>query len=751
MGLTTAHLLCRRRKKAKRTIEKNGRGREQKTSNWRQRRGILQFLPFKTCLAENKYLKSFRTYFVLRHNSFFLSGQSFICLFTSSFCAHFQLNTLFPPRLSTSTFSSLSGHKKQLQFPLNRAPPPFGTIRTDTDRAQVSLPPSGLSISAEKALLTRKRKAASKGTTLHLTKACLVNSSGTRSKISLPRQVQLRSLVPRRLVLKSSSKHRFQLFILKAIVFLLVCESGANGYDPTAAAIFVVSTSSSAIPSFQSIRKSDTLPVTHFETADRRRLHLKEIAENKMESNGANAAPTIDEAVERTASPRQPNPVPSLRSISDPQPAIPSPQPLASINAARRPGGAMPPPSSTAIRNGALPKDVAARLQAFHASRQAAPQQFTPNLNLPGFTGSPSAIGGSNIRARPAPPPNWSSAPAIGRPTQSLGARRGLKLPGGLPGASPITDSSNPVVGAKSDNNMFNKYAEYVDTKTGALKFAGKAIIHSKGVEFSSGGSFSISLQDVDIQDELGKGNYGTVYKVVHRKIRVPKAVPEPDDNTVERPQLPETEPIVMAMKQIRLELEDSKFAQIVMELDVLHKCTSPFIIDFYGAFFQEGAVYMCIEYMDGGSVDKIYHGGVPERVLRKIAHAVTKGLLCLKEDHNIIHRDVKPTNILVNTKGEVKLCDFGVSGNLVASIAKTNIGCQSYMAPERIASGGFQAAMMGNTNGTYSVQSDIWSLGLSLLECALGRYPYPPETYNTIFSQLSVSIFVYIVFEDRC
>jgi serine/threonine protein kinase len=92
-----------------------------------------------------------------------------------------------------------------------------------------------------------------------------------------------------------------------------------------------------------------------------------------------------------------------------------------------------------------------------------------------------------------------------------------------------------------------------------------------------------------------------------------------------------------------------------------------------------------------------------------------------------------------MNTKGAIKICDFGVSGNLVASIAKTNIGCQSYMAPERISSGGIAQAGANPGGGTYSVQSDIWSLGLTIIECALGRYPYPPETYNNIFSQLSV------------
>jgi mitogen-activated protein kinase kinase len=46
-----------------------------------------------------------------------------------------------------------------------------------------------------------------------------------------------------------------------------------------------------------------------------------------------------------------------------------------------------------------------------------------------------------------------------------------------------------------------------------------------------------------------------------------------------------------------------------------------------------------------------------------------------------LLQTDVKPTNVLVNAAGSIKLCDFGVSGQLERSLAKTNIGCQSYMA----------------------------------------------------------------------
>lgn len=370
---------------------------------------------------------------------------------------------------------------------------------------------------------------------------------------------------------------------------------------------------------------------------------------------------------------------------------------------------------------------------------------------------------------------NFTSAPAVPRvgAKPSLSERRKMTLgglPGGPPGALPVGNGESapanpgaPNGGGSQSGNMFSQFSKIVDTKEGTLNFDGKAIIHSGGIDFSSGSSFKISLDEVDTLEELGKGNYGTVYKVRHARPKMrrpglglggnkPSSQSTPLTPTDEKDS-PSDSPtgsiasksgptgIVMAMKEIRLELDEAKFAAIIMELDVLHRCISPYIVDFYGAFFQEGAVYICLEFMDGGSIDKLYGDGIPEPILRKIAYGTTVGLRTLKDKHNIIHRDVKPTNILVNTRGQVKICDFGVSGNLVASIAKTNIGCQSYMAPERISGGGVAQAGANPGGGTYSVQSDIWSLGLTIIECAMGRYPYPPETYNNIFSQLSAIV----------
>ncbi|RAH73164.1 mitogen-activated protein kinase kinase PBS2 [Aspergillus aculeatinus CBS 121060] len=469
--------------------------------------------------------------------------------------------------------------------------------------------------------------------------------------------------------------------------------------------------------------------------------------------------------------------VPSLRPTMDKPTINPSSTHLGQINAARRGVGTVPRPqaSMSGAQPGGLNQDILAKMKAFSLSRQGAPPSLThanttnlvPKVSSPPTSSAspvsspPSAANGSLGGAfagrlppgavRPATK-NWVSSPSVphGSPTNSpkpggLAAKRmkpGLKLSDATGSNSPAPDGQSNGECGKQET-AFSRYSEFIDTKAGTLNFKNKAILHGGGIEFSSGQSFSISLDEVDRLDELGKGNYGTVYKVRHSRPHMRKPgmglrgiVTRPMEQNGAANSQDSLSGVVMAMKEIRLELDESKFAQIIMELDILHRCVSPFIIDFYGAFFQEGAVYICVEYMDGGSIDKIYKEGIPENILRKVALSTVMGLRTLKEDHNIIHRDVKPTNILINSRGQIKICDFGVSGNLVASIAKTNIGCQSYMAPERIAGGGVQQSGSSG-GGTYSVQSDVWSLGLSIIECAIGRYPYPPETFNNIFSQL--------------
>lgn len=170
------------------------------------------------------------------------------------------------------------------------------------------------------------------------------------------------------------------------------------------------------------------------------------------------------------------------------------------------------------------------------------------------------------------------------------------------------------------------------------------------------------------------------------------------------------------------------------MDLDVSMRASEcPYTVHFYGALFREGDVWICMEEMDT-SLDKFYtkvyknNRTIPENILGKIAFSVVSALHYLHTNLKVIHRDVKPSNILINRIGEVKICDFGISGYLVDSLAKTvDAGCKPYMAPERI-------DPKGNP-GQYDIRSDVWSLGISMIELATGKFPY--NIWRTPFEQL--------------
>ncbi|ORZ07585.1 kinase-like domain-containing protein [Absidia repens] len=208
-----------------------------------------------------------------------------------------------------------------------------------------------------------------------------------------------------------------------------------------------------------------------------------------------------------------------------------------------------------------------------------------------------------------------------------------------------------------------------------------------------------LKSEDVENIQKLGEGAAGTVWKVKHK----------PTGR-------------IMAKKTITVDPDPQLQRQILRELSFLRTCGSPHIVAFYGAFLDDGdtTIAICMEYCEGGSLEDIYKRAksmeavIGETILAKLAEAVCMGLIHL-HSHNVIHRDIKPSNILMTRQGEFKLCDLGVSGELINSMAQTFTGTQYYMAPERI------------KGGTYSVRSDIWSLGLSIIEVAQNQPALPP------------------------
>ncbi|ESN92277.1 hypothetical protein HELRODRAFT_89696, partial [Helobdella robusta] len=226
------------------------------------------------------------------------------------------------------------------------------------------------------------------------------------------------------------------------------------------------------------------------------------------------------------------------------------------------------------------------------------------------------------------------------------------------------------------------------------------------------GKQYNIDTTDLEFISRLGNGAYGVVDKMLHKESGT-----------------------IMAVKRITCTVNSLEQKRLLMDLEVnMRTGNCPYTVRFYGALFREGDVWICMEVMDT-SLDKfykdIYKNGkvIPEDILGKIAVAVVKALHYLQAELKVIHRDVKPSNILINRNGEVvKICDFGISGNLVDSVAKTmDAGCKPYMAPERI-----DPDVSGKG---YDVRSDIWSLGISMIELATGKFPY--QTWRTPFEQL--------------
>ncbi|KAI9888914.1 MAG: Protein kinase C signaling pathway involved MAPKK protein [Vezdaea aestivalis] len=214
----------------------------------------------------------------------------------------------------------------------------------------------------------------------------------------------------------------------------------------------------------------------------------------------------------------------------------------------------------------------------------------------------------------------------------------------------------------------------------------------------------------------------------------------------------------VFALKIITTDPNPDVKKQIVRELNFNKDCASEYICRYYGAFVDlaTGTIFIAMEICEGGSLDSIYKevkklgGRTGEKVLAKVAEGVLNGLTYL-HSRKIIHRgkmelkvltgallifpDIKPSNILLCRNGQVKLCDFGVSGEFgTKGDANTFIGTSYYMAPERI------------TGQSYTITSDVWSLGVSLLEVAQHRFPFPADGTEMQPRAAMIDLLTYIV-----
>ncbi|CCF59154.1 hypothetical protein KAFR_0G01200 [Kazachstania africana CBS 2517] len=199
-----------------------------------------------------------------------------------------------------------------------------------------------------------------------------------------------------------------------------------------------------------------------------------------------------------------------------------------------------------------------------------------------------------------------------------------------------------------------------------------------------------------DIKECVGRGNFGDVYKAI--------------DNITKK---------YVAIKVINLEYSDEDIDLLAQEIFFLAELKSDYIINYITTIMEDVSMWIVMDYCGGGScsdlIKIVYPNGIVEEKVSFIVKNVLLGLQYLHEQKKI-HRDIKAANILLTDDGQVKLGDFGVSGQIKATLKRdTFVGTPYWMAPEVINK---------EINNGYDEKVDIWSLGITTYELLKGVPP---------------------------
>ncbi|KAF9170150.1 ATP binding [Mortierella sp. AD011] len=186
-----------------------------------------------------------------------------------------------------------------------------------------------------------------------------------------------------------------------------------------------------------------------------------------------------------------------------------------------------------------------------------------------------------------------------------------------------------------------------------------------------------------------------------------------------------------MAVKQVELPVNNSykedkqKFLveALEREIDLLKELHHERIVQYIGSDIEKGHINIFLEYVPGGSIATLLanYGPFSEILVRSFVKQILEGLDYLHEC-DIIHRDIKGANILVDNKGCIKISDFGISKKVEDHLKSINVkssrpslqGSTFWMAPE----------VVKQIETTY--KADIWSLGCLIVEMFTGTHPFP-------------------------
>lgn len=201
--------------------------------------------------------------------------------------------------------------------------------------------------------------------------------------------------------------------------------------------------------------------------------------------------------------------------------------------------------------------------------------------------------------------------------------------------------------------------------------------------------------------EKLGEGTYGIVYKAQNR-----------DTNEV------------VALKRIRLDNEEEGVpCTAIREISLLKELKHPNILRLYDVLHTEKKLTLIFEYLDSDLKKFLdsYGGDIDILTIKQFMYQLLKGIAFCHE-HRVLHRDLKPQNLLINKKGELKLGDFGLARAFGIPVRNYSheVVTLWYRAPD---------VLMGSRQ--YSTSIDLWSAGCIFAEMSSGRPLFPGSSIS--------------------
>lgn len=391
-------------------------------------------------------------------------------------------------------------------------------------------------------------------------------------------------------------------------------------------------------------------------------------------------------------------------------------------------------------------QNVLGRTSSIFSGEQAGSQRRFTNrtigdVMMNNISAIDEAVNSSDTQSVLSKPPSISGGGAINTSQNSVnnstsGDASSIKSAASLlkPGKHRLSIATNFAEQSSSSNNRYSRIELFSidsDNEEDNDESGGEDFITEYGTynssELNNGytGAESIATKNASIMQKkwlqgarIGAGSFGTVYLGM-------------DPFTGE----------LMAVKQVSLpdkesannELQKSMLEALEREMTFLKELNHENIVRYLGSSIDDTYLNIFLEYVPGGSVQSMLtsYGPFEEPLIRNFIRQVLIGLIYLHGE-DIIHRDIKGANILIDIKGTVKISDFGISKKVGSSNVELEDNETGQGQQRR---GGRRASLQGSVywmapevvkQTAYTKKADIWSVGCLIVEMFTGKHPFP-------------------------